>query len=112
MIPNMSFVLGAFQTDVMLNTYERQSVDFVETMVLTSSVAIKSVVQPAQAEQLKAIGIVDFSLRYIQVHSQTELNVAHYIVYQGVSYKIITPSDYQLYGYSEVVAEEVKGDIS
>lgn len=112
MIPNMSFVLSAFQTDVTINTYERQSVNFTETTVLISSIMIKAVIQPAQPEQLKAIGIVDFSLRYIQVHSQTDLTVGQYVVYQGKTYKIITPSDYQLYGFSEVVAEEVKGDIS
>ena len=112
MIPNMSFVLGVFETNVTLNTYAKTSVNFVETIVLVSSESIKAVVQPAQAEQLKAIGIVDFSLRYIQVHSVTELLVGQYVIYDGITYKIITPSDYQLYGYSEVVAEEVKGEIT
>lgn len=107
----MSDVLADFEIDVTLDTYTRQSVDFVKTLVLTSSVPIRAVIQPAQKETLQALG-VDLTLRHIQVHSTTEIVVGQYVVFDGTSYKIITPGNYQLYGFSDVIGAEVKGDIT
>jgi hypothetical protein len=111
MIPDMSDVLSEFEITVNLDTYQLQSVNFVETMVKTSSVPISAVIQPASQERLQSLQI-DFSLRYIQIHATTQLNVGQYIVYNGVNYKIITSGDYQLYGFSDVVGEETKGAIT
>jgi len=107
----MADVLTDFEIDVTHDIYTITTVNFVETTTKTSSLTIKAVVQPASQERLKALS-VDYSLKYKQVHSKTSLNVGEYIVYEGTSYKIITPGDYQLYGFSDVVAEEVKGAIT
>lgn len=111
MIPDMSDVLSEFEIKVNLDTYELQSVNFIETMVKVSSVPIDAVIQPASQERLRSLEI-DFSLKYIQVHAATQINVGQYIEFNGANYKIITPGDYQLYGFSDVVGEETKGAIT
>jgi hypothetical protein len=111
MIPYMGDVLAEFETDVSLDTYTRQSVNFVQTLVKTSSVPIKAVVQPGNRDKLAAIA-VDLTLRYIEVHAKADIRVGQYIRFNGDDYKVITPGDYQLYGFSDVICAEVKGAIS
>lgn len=111
MIPIMTRTLKRFETDVNLDTYERQSVDFVMTFVKVSSLPIKAVVQPAQRDKLEPLG-VDLTLRYIEVHAEVDITVGQYINFKGQDYKVITPGDYQLYGFSDVICAEVKGDIT
>lgn len=111
MLPNMSDVLAEFEISVYRDIYERQTINYVETLTKTAHDLIRAVVQPASQERLQAIQ-VDSSLRYIQVHSVTELLIGQYIVFGGINYKIVQVGSYQLYGFSDVVAEEVKGQIT
>jgi hypothetical protein len=111
MIPIMTRTLKRYETDVSLDTYELQSVNFVQTQVMASSLPIKAVVQPAQREKLEALG-VDLTLRYIEVHAEVDIVVGQYIKFKGRDYKVLTPGDYQLYGFSDVICAEVKGAIT
>jgi len=110
MIPIMTRTLKRFETDVSLDTYTKQSVNFVQTLV-KSSQPIKAVVQPAQRDKLEALQI-DLTLRYIEVHAEEDISVGQYINFRGRDYKVITPGDYQLYGFSDVICAEVKGSIT
>lgn len=112
-LPDMSDVVESFAVNVTLETYVRGSVDGVIVNTLTPDPApvIRATVQPATFEDLQAVE-VDQSLKYVMVHSTTELIVGQYILDGADRYKIITGGDYQRYGFSEVVGEEVKGDIT
>lgn len=111
MLPDMSDTVECFAVNASLDTYQIQSVDFVDTAVLISSLPIKATIQPATPEQLQALE-VDVSLKYVMVHSTTQMDVGQYVVDGADTYKIVTPSDYQKYGFTEVVGEEVKGAIT
>jgi NAD(P)H-nitrite reductase large subunit len=94
---------------VKLKTTERTTVDFVSSVVVTSE-NIRAVVQVAKPELLN-VNEIDWSLRYVQIHSKDLINLGQYVEYQGSDYKIITPSNYQDYGFSEVIGEQVRGDV-
>lgn len=111
MIPDMSEALEEWEIDIVHKRYTITSVNFVDTTTEILNETIKAVLQPASPDELTALG-VDLSLRHLKIHSTTELLFGDYIEYGGVSYKIINPSDYQLYGFSEVIGEEVKGAIT
>lgn len=106
----MDDVLIDFATAVSLDTYTKTTVDFVETLVKVSE-PILAVVQPAQRDTLQAMQ-VDLTIRHIQVHAAENITVGQYIEYMGDNYKIITPGDFQLYGFSDVIGAEVKGAIT
>lgn len=107
----MARVLQRFQIEVLLDTYELQSVNFVQTRVKVDSKPIKAVVQPANRDKLAVLN-VDLTLRHIEVHAPEEITVGQYIVFQGQNYKVITPGDYQIYAFSDVICEETKGAIT
>jgi hypothetical protein len=67
-------------------------------------------VQPADMETLRPEDI-DWSLRYIQIHSRVALSVGKYITYKTTDYKIVRLLQYGDYGYYSAVCEEVKGMI-
>lgn len=108
-IPNVSSVLSGWTQTVGLKTVTTTTVDFVPSQSV-SSVNISAVVQPADQEVLQALEI-DYSLRYIQVHTTTTLIVGKYITYNSTDYKIIRLLQYGDYGYYEAVCEEVKGGL-
>lgn len=109
MLPDMSDVLTEWAQPVILKTAVRTTVDFEESVVITPQ-NITAVVQPADKEKLNA-DTIDWSLRYYTFHSTTAIDVGQYIEYRGVNYKIVPAGHYNDYGFSEVVGEEVKGDI-
>ena len=109
MLPNKAKTLKKWEQTVILKTAVRTTVDFEPVVVITPT-NIKAVVQVATAEQLKAFDI-DWSLRYIWCHSSSDIDAGQYIEYKGINYKVISPSNWQDYGFSDVICEEVKGDI-
>ena len=109
MLPDVSDVLSEWSQTVTLKTVTKTTVDFQPVIDVTTE-AIKAVVQVARPETLN-VGDIDWSLRYLRVHSTSQIDVGQYIEYQGINYKVITPSNWQDYGYSEVIAEEVKGEL-
>lgn len=108
-LPNLSPILSSWTQVVGLKTVTTTTVDFVASQSV-SSVNIDAVVQPAQSEVLQALEI-DFSLRYIQIHTVSVLSVGKYITYNSTDYKIIQLLQYGDYGYYEAVCEEVKGGL-
>jgi hypothetical protein len=106
----MADVLTDFEVTVDLVTYTRTTVDFAPVMT-PARVSIKAVVQPAQREKVQALGL-DLTLRHIEVHSTTNIAVGQFIEFGGRSYKVITPGDYELYGFADVICAEVKGAIT
>lgn len=109
MLPDVSDVLGEWSRTVTLKTVTRTTVDFQPVIDVTTQ-PVQAVIQVAKPESLN-VGDIDWSLRYLRVHSVSLIDVGQYIEYQGVNYKVITPSNWQDYGYSEVIAEEVKGSL-
>lgn len=82
------------------------TVDFEPVQLVTSN-DIAACVQVAEMESLNPDQI-DWSRRYLMVHSKTPLDFGQYIEYKGADYKIVRANNYNDYGYSEVVAEETK----
>lgn len=103
---DMSDVLAGETRPTPLITRTTTSVDFVETTTDTEE-TIPAIVQVAQPEELK-VDIVDYSKRYLQVHSVHPMAVGQYIRWKSVLHKIIKVSDYSDYGYYETVAEQEK----
>lgn len=106
MLPDMADVLTEWEIPVKLKTVTRQTVDFVDADVIVVS-DILAVVQVAQKERLNTDAI-DWSLRYLQVHCRQQLSAGQFIEFEGEDYKIIEDGNYQLYGFSDVVAEQTK----
>lgn len=107
MLPNMSSTVKKFLQDV---THISISTTLVsgrpqETPTQTS---IKAVVENPTPESLSQDQLRN-SLRYKSVWTvETPLNIDDKIIHNGITYRIISPSDWSEYGYYETVAEEVK----
>ena len=112
MILDMSDAFEGLTTLVNLDTYQLQSVNYVTSMTRIDRKPINAVIQPATHARLMAL-TVDFSLKYIQIHSPIEpIAIGQYIEFDGVNYKIIDLGDYQLYGFYEAIGEQTKGNIT
>lgn len=105
-LPNMANVLTASEQSVKLKRITQSIVNHrpVETVAET---IINAVVQVAEKEKLQ-IAIVDWSLRYLMVHSKVPFTINDLIEHKSKNYKIIDLGDWSDYGYYESVAEEVK----
>ena len=105
-LPNLSKTVKRLSQSVTLNRITRSVVDHrvVETLTPTP---FKAVIQPAQKNKLNKAKL-DFSLKYIQVHSLEEVKISDIIVHQSISYKAFENADYNDYGYYEIIMEELK----
>ncbi len=105
-LPNLSRTVKRFSVPVKLFKITKTIVNHVpqETEVESS---IKAVVQPAQKEKLVKDKI-DHSLKYVQVHTLTEIVEGDIIEYKGIRYKAFEDADYSDYGYYEIIMEEQK----
>ena len=103
---NMADAFDGLQEQVDLVTYTTTRVDFVPTVTETV-VTINAIVQVAQLDQLQ-FDIVDHSVEYIQVHSQTEMEIGQRIRWNNTEFKIVQRNNYVNYGYFEVICSEVK----
>ena len=110
MLPDMSGTLLAWQQVVKLKTATTTTVDFVKQVVVTES-DIDAVVQVADKEKLNP-DIVDWSLQYVLVHSDSAIEIGQFVEHKSKNFKIIDLGDYVDYGYYRAVVEEVKGTIS
>lgn len=106
MILDMSDALEGFLQTVTRKTVATASVDFVKTQTVTGKVVL-AVVQPARRTDINK-DVMDYSLRYIQVHSKEVMQVGQFIQYQGEDWEIIQPGAYGDYGYYEVFAQQCK----
>jgi len=106
MLPNLSAVLQTFEQTVKLKTII-QTVSNHRPQESESTTLIKAVVQPEQPENLN-IDNLNYSLRYINVHSTAAMSVRDKIEYKDTDYRIIRVSRFDDYGYYRSIAEEVK----
>lgn len=106
MLPNVSQALDGWTSTHRVKTVARITVDFEPADVVTGR-DVEAMVQVADKTKLNA-GSIDWSLRYLLVHSPDPVYVGEYIVYNGEDYKIIDDGDYQAYGFVEAVAEQTK----
>lgn len=106
MLPDMSPALKRFEQTILLSTVTQTIVNFrpVEAEVVTE---IQAVVQPAQKEKLNP-SIVDWSLRYMLVHSSSAIKVGDFITHDSTKYKGVDYGPYLNYGFNSLVFEEVK----
>lgn len=107
----LSSPVNFFAKKVRLETYERQSLDFVLTMVKASDIEISATVQPTNAEQIEAIGL-DKSIKHITAHTATPVWVGQFILDGLLRYKIVSVTHWGDFGYHEAVCAEVKGNIT
>ena len=107
MLPDMSGVLSGFLQNITKRVQTKTVVDFVETITNVDT-TIKAVVQVADMETKQAENL-DFSKRYIQIHTPSDnLEINDFVIYKTVSYKIVRKNNYADYGYVETIGEQVK----
>lgn len=106
MLPDMSDTLDEWALPYTIKTVTETTVDFVRVPVVTGRI-IDAVVQVADKNKLN-VEAIDWSLRYLQIHSSSEIANGEFLEFQGEDYKIIDNGDYQLYGFTEAVAEQTK----
>ena len=106
MIPDMSDTLSEWSLPYPLKTVTRVTVDFVEADTVSVG-SVQAVVQVADKTKLN-IEQIDWTLLYLLVHTADKLTIGQYIEFEGGDYKIVDDGDFQLYGFSEVVAEQTK----
>ncbi len=97
--PNMA--ANALMFAIKLKIYNNiQDVVDHEPVQISTVRNITATVQPADPERLK-VEDVDLSLKYLMVHTlpSTLLKIDDWCEYQGVKYKCIQASDYNVYGY-------------
>ena len=110
MLPDMSGVLQSWSKPYTIKSLAKTTVDFVESVIATPR-TIDAVIQPAQKEHLNAADI-DWSLRYLQIHSVSQVFLGEMFEVAGEDYKIIDAGDYQLYGYTEAIGEQTKRTVT
>lgn len=106
MLPDMADVLAEWAAPYTVKTITRITLEFEPVNVVTDRI-IRAVIQPAQKEKLNPDQI-DWSKKYIQIHTTETLIPGELIVYGREDYKVIEPGDYQLYGFTEAIAEQTK----
>ncbi len=106
MLPNMSDVLDGFAQPLTLIEVTQEVVDYKPVNVENIN-EIQAVVQPADPDKIKS-DKVDYSKKYIQVHTVETLKNIYICVYQGLRYKAFSIKPYSDYGYFEAIFEETK----
>lgn len=104
MLPNISDALPEWEQSVIIKTVAITTVNFVPTETVTQRTQ-KCVIQPTKPTEIN-IDTIDYKLRYITAHSRSTINVGEYITYNSQDYKVILKSNWNDYGYYEVVGEE------
>lgn len=103
---DMSDVLDGLTQPLTLIEVTQVVVDYKPVNVETST-TIDAVVQVADPSKIKS-DKVDFSKRYLQVHTTNELKNIYECVYQELRYKAFLLKPYKDYGYFEAYFEEMK----
>lgn len=104
-LPDLSSVLKVFEQNVTHKTITQSIVNYRPTEQ-EASTTIKAVVQVAEPEDLKIEGI-NYSLRYLKIHTIAPVKVRDLITYNNTDYRIIKIQNYGDYGYYECTAVEV-----
>jgi len=103
MLPDVSDVLMDWERSVTIKNVVRTTTNFVESDAVTERSQLV-VVQVADKSRLNSV-TVNWALKYIQVHSRTDILMGEYIEFDDADYKVIARGDWNGYGYIEVIAE-------
>ena len=106
MLPDMSDALMGWMHPRIVKAVTKATIDF-EPADRVSVRTVNAAVQSMPKGELNP-DIVDWSLNYIQVHSNTPIAIGDFIEYKGEDYKVIDDTDYSDYGYYMVIAEQTK----
>lgn len=106
MLPDVSEALTGWTTPQLIKTVTRTTTDFVEANTVAGR-TIEAMVQVADKSKLN-VESLDWSKRYLSVHSPDQISNGEYLEYEGGDYKIVDNGDWQAYGFTEAVAEQTK----
>lgn len=106
MLPDMSDTLDEWAVPVKVKTVTRITSNFAPVDTVTQR-TINAVVQVAQKNSLKSDQI-DWSLRYLTVHTISMLENGEFVEYNGEDYKVIDNGDWSAYGFTEALVEQTK----
>ena len=107
MLPDVSDALLDWVSPYTVKAVTKQTVDFVETNVVTLR-TVSAMVQPADPQQLSTLAGLDWSLKYISIHALDPVYTGEYLEYQGEDYKLKSSTDWQDYGYTKAIGEQTK----
>tara|TARA_Y100000310_G_scaffold195657_1_gene195632 strand:- start:1485 stop:1817 length:333 start_codon:yes stop_codon:yes gene_type:complete len=105
-LPNMACVVSSWSTPYEIRTITKVTVDFADANT-TATRTQQLMIQPAQKRRLNP-DLVDWSLRYVQIHTTEQLVIGEELTFNGIDFRVIDDGDWQLYGYTDAVAEEIK----
>lgn len=108
MLPNLSQTVKRFSVPTQLMKVSTAIVNHKPYYTGIES-NIKVVIQPAQKEKLN-IDRINWSLKYIQVHSVDCIYLSDIITHKGILYQAYEDADYSDYGYYEIIMEEYKSN--
>lgn len=105
-ILDVSDALGDWTRPHLIKTVTSTTVDFEKTEQVTGRTQ-ECMIQVAQPEQLIKRGL-DVSIKHIRVHSESDINMKELVEFKGKDYRVVTPSQWDGYGYVDVMAAETK----
>lgn len=106
MLPDISDILDGFAQPLTLIKVVQEIIDY-KPVNVENITEIQAVVQVADPDKIRS-DKVDYSKKYIQVHTTEILKNIYMCVYQGLRYKAFSLKPYQDYGYFEAIFEETK----
>lgn len=109
MLPNLAGPIARWAAAYTVKAVTHETIDFVDEAIVVAR-SIRALTQVAQKNKLNP-DVIDWSLRYLTVHSLDPLDNGEFLEAGGIDYKIIDNGDWQQFGYTEALAEEVKGAV-
>jgi len=105
-ILDVSDALDEWGRDTLIKTVTVTTVDFAETEVVAGRTQ-PCVVQVQQPDELIKRGL-DVTVRHIRAHSQLAIQQGELIEFNGRDYRVLHPSQWDGYGYTDVDAADTK----
>lgn len=106
MLPNMSRAVRRWAKKLEVINQVISTIDFEPTETITSR-TVHATVQPAQKRRLNP-DIINWSLKYVFIHSDPKVELGEFFSHLGIVYKIIDDGDFSRYGFTDALGEEVK----
>jgi len=105
-LPNLSGVVKSFSQEVIHHKISTVIENHRKVESETTS-TINAMIQPQETTKLNKEK-VDYTLKYILVHSTDEIGFDDYITYKQKKYKCFEVGEWNDYGFFIVVMEEIK----
>ena len=109
MLPDMSDALIEWETDVVIKTITKKTVNFEDANIVTGR-TIRSVVQNAQRDQLTTTQL-ESGQEYKWFHTRQNVKRGEFLEFDGKDFKIVNDGDWLRYGYVEGLAEATNRDL-